>query len=495
MKRVFKAGAALLGALLLLVGVLALNTLRFEGPPPLDTVELPAPPSVDEGLAAVHLGEAIQFQTVTTNPGDPIKGEEGPWLALQAWLSKTYPLMHGAMTRESVDGYSLLYSWPGSDPSADAVVLMSHQDVVPVNPGTEQDWDAPPFAGVIQDGYVYGRGALDTKGSLIGICEAVEALLATGFEPTRPVYIIFGHDEEIVTDTGARYAFEALKARGVRAELVVDEGSGVLKPSPFGASALGAINIAEKGWISLRLIAHGTGGHSSSPPRNSATVRLARAIAALDDEQMPAQLDNETLQPMIQGFAAQMPFIQRMALTNLWLLEDVVAMAFGMEQGPNAMIRTTTAPTMLKGSAKENVLAQRAEGVVNFRIHPGNNAQDVIEHVTAIADRFGDIDVEVMGEVFEPAPVSSTDSRGYRVLHSVASQLADGGPVIPMLQVGLTDSRHAFLIADNVYRFTPQVSDINDVSGVHGTNERVALANVATMARSYAQIILAMDTP
>ncbi|MEM1110282.1 MAG: M20 family peptidase [Pseudomonadota bacterium] len=476
-----------------LIGVLVVRTLVLGKGPEVAAVELPRAPSFSAEEVARHLGEAIRFRTITTNAGDPQPGQEQPWLDLHSWLEARYPKMHAATTMDTVDGYSRLYRWQGSDSEQLPIMLMAHQDVVPVNPGTESDWAAPPFAGEIIDGYVYGRGALDNKSNMVAIAEAVEALLHEGFEPRRTVYILFGHDEEIVYDTGAEFAFDLLRERGVRLALVLDEGSGVIKPSPMGGPAMGGINVAEKGWISLQLTATAEGGHSSAPPRNSATVRLARAVAALDDNQMPADLEVAPLPDTLATLAADMPFAQRLVMSNLWLFSGVVEMLFSSDRGMNATIRTTTAPTMLEGSAKENVLAQRATAVVNFRIHPSNTSADVIAHVQAITGEIGGIEVETIGEIYEPTPVSSTDYLGYRVLHSIATELADGGPVAPMLQVGATDSRHAFGVADNVYRFTPSIGSMDDFSGVHGTNERISVANMGSMPARYAQIILAMD--
>jgi len=372
---------------------------------------------------------------------------------------------------------------------------MAHQDVVPVNDGTLDDWTGAPFAGEIVDGYIYGRGALDDKSSMIAILEAGEALLASGFQPNRTIHFMFGHDEE-VSGRGAETMIDALAARGVRAELVLDEGFFIIEDSPITGQAMGFIGVAEKGYITLRLTANAVGGHSSQPPRNSANVQLARAIVALDENQMKADFSKPPVSDLFRAAAPDMGFGQRMALANMWLFGGVVERQ--LSQGvANAMIRTTTAPTMLEGSIKENVLPQRAEAIVNFRIHPNDTPGDVMAHATEIAGRF---DVEVAlaqegGIGSSASPVSPTSSRGYSVLAAIASKTGDGAPAVPGLVIGATDARFASKISDNVYRFVPSLVSTDDVTGFHGTNERLSVANMGRMAEGYAQLILGMDDP
>jgi carboxypeptidase PM20D1 len=173
------------------------------------------------------------------------------------------------MRREVVAEYSLLYTWSGSDPSRPPILLLAHQDVVPVEAGTEKDWEAPPFAGEVRDGYVYGRGATDDKGYLVAVMEAMETLLARGFEPRRTVMLAFGHDEEVL-GSGARAMAQLLKERNIRAWLVLDEGMAVLLDNPLTAKPAALIGVAEKGYMTVRVTARSEGGHSSMPPRESA---------------------------------------------------------------------------------------------------------------------------------------------------------------------------------------------------------------------------------
>ena len=427
-----------------------------------------------------------------------LRDAAGPRLALQGWLETTYQNAHTAMTRELVPGtLTLLYTWQGSDPSLKPLLLMAHQDVVPVNIGTEGDWTGAPFDGEIIDGYVYGRGAIDDKGSLVALMEAAEALAMSGFKPQRTVLFMFGHDEE-VSGSGAQAGVALLKSRGVEPEFALDEGFMVINPSPLTGKPMGFIGIAEKGYVTVDVIATGQGGHSSTPPRDSAAVRLARAVVALDENQMPSDLSKPPVSDMFKAAGKDMPFAQRMAFANLWLFKGMIDKQMAGIAAGNAMIRTTTAPTMLSGSAKENVLAQRATATVNFRIHPNDTEESILQHVKDVTKDIDGIEVEVGKNGIRgsgASKVSPTDNRAYAVLASVAEATLPGSPAAPGLVLGATDGRYAEAITPNVYRFSPSILTPEELTGFHGTNERTSVENVGLLARGYAQIILAMDAP
>ena len=480
-----------------LIAIILFRTFTYGGEPVGNRVELPEPPHVSADAAAQHLSEAIQFKTITLASGAPRTGQEGPWLALHDWLTATYPSAHAAMTRELVPGtLTLLYTWKGSDPTLKPILLMAHQDVVPVNIGTEGDWQGAPFAGEIKDGYIYGRGAIDDKGNLVGIMEAMEALALTGFQPQRTIYLQFGHDEE-VSGSGAEAGIALLKSRGVEMEMALDEGFMVIDPSPLSGKRMGFVGISEKGYVTLNVLATGEGGHSSTPPRDSAAVRLARAVVALDENQMPADFGTEPSSGIFRGAAKDMGFMQRMAFANLWLFQGTIEKQMAKVPAGNAMIRTTTAPTMLQGSAKENVLAQRAMAVVNFRVHPNDTPDSVLEHARQVTAGIDGIEISLLdgGIASAASPVSPTDNRPFAVLASVAERVGEGAPAAPALVLGATDARYATAITPNVYRFAPAMLSPEDLTGFHGTNERISVANMGRLASGYAQIILAMDAP
>ncbi len=185
-------------AVVLLAVAVAVNTLR-QGSRQLQVAPV-APLAVDEKAAGESLAAAIRARTVSSENDAQLNADQ--FAALHAHLAQRYPRVHASLKREVIGGLSLLYTWEGSDSKLLPIALMAHQDVVPVAPGTEGDWQAEPFAGAIKDGFVWGRGAWDDKANLIAQLEAVEALLAGGFKPKRTIYLIFGADEEVGGSAG-----------------------------------------------------------------------------------------------------------------------------------------------------------------------------------------------------------------------------------------------------------------------------------------------------
>jgi carboxypeptidase PM20D1 len=486
------------GMLVLLAVVVLLRTFTYGGPPAnVQAVVLVPPPAIDADRAAEHLGQAIRFRTVTVVPGDPRAGEEGPWLDQQAWMVATYPAFHAVAEKETIPGgHSLLYTWTGSDSTLKPLLLMAHQDVVPINIGTEDDWTHGPFSGAVIDGYVYGRGAMDDKGLMVGLFEALETLAGERFQPRRTLLLMLGHDEE-VSGSGAQAGVALLKSRGVEPEMALDEGMMVIDRSPLTGKRTAFIGVAEKGYLTLKITAMAEGGHSSTPPRNSATVRLARALIALDENQMPSHLSEPPVSELFAASASDLGFGTKLAFANQWLLGDMIEDQISAITSANAMIRTTTAPTMLTGSAKENVMAQRAVALVNFRVHPRDSAQATIEHVKRVTAEIEGITVEQSEgsgiSSGDASPVSPTDNLAYGVLSAVASEISEGAPAVPALVIAATDSRYASAITPNVYRFAPIVVSTDEISGIHGTDEKISVENVGRLVRGYAQIILAMD--
>lgn len=478
---------SLVVALLLavLAAAVAVNTAR-QSSRQLDV--MPAEPlAFDVMAAAERLASAVRLPTISY-PDRPDANAEHIF-RLHALLEQSYPRAHAALTREIVGGRSLLFTWQGSQPEARPIMLMAHQDVAPVAPGTEGDWTVPPFSGEIRDGFVWGRGAWDDKGNLFGIMEAVEMLLAQGFSPRQTVYLVFGHDEETGGVQGAAEIAELLRSRGVRLDFVIDEGllitEGVLKGIDKPVALVG---IAEKGFISLALTATARPGHSSMPPAATAIGMLSEALVRLEDRQMPAAIRG-VAREMFETIAPEMQGLNRVLLSNLWLFGPLVKAQ--LEKGPstNAMLRTTTAPTVLRAGEKENVLPGRAEAVVNFRLLPGDSREDVQNHVRrVVADEA--IQVAPLGTAStEASPISPTSSASYQLISRTIRELFPDAVVAPGLMIGGTDSRHMGQIADAVYRFSPVRARSDDLPRFHGTDERVSLDNYAELIRFYHRLL------
>ena len=407
---VLTLGATVLGAVL--VGRALL--FRPSEPGPLPETFFQA----GEAVAAAHLAEAIRFPTVSREAPEPADAEAAA--ALREWLVEAYPVVHESLERELV-GESLLYTWSGRNPALAPLVLMGHFDVVPVDPGTESEWTHGPFEGVVDDGFVWGRGALDDKISVVAIMEAVTALVAEGFTPARTVYVAFGHDEELGGLNGARVVAEALEERGMtRAALVVDEGGTLTQGfMPGVEEPVALVGVAEKGFVSLELLVRSEGGHSSMPPRETAISILARAITRLEEQPFPTNLDGPP-RWMLDAVGPRMPFSARLGLANLWLLEPLVRERLAGTPSTAAMVRTTTAPTMIQAGIKENVLPIKARAVVNFRILPGETRETVTAHVREIVN---DPRVEI-GQATpfstDPSPVSDPEGPGFRLVAAAA---------------------------------------------------------------------------
>ena len=437
--------------------------------------------------AAQHLSAAIRFRTVSHQ--DAAQNDQQQWRDLRDFLERTYPATHRALKRELVNGDGLLYTWPGSDPAARPVLLMAHQDVVPVEPGTESAWRYPPFDGTIAEGFVWGRGALDDKGSLILIMEAVESLLADGFQPRRTVYLASGFDEEVGGHQGSATIAALLASRGVRLEYVLDEGRAVVEGLvPDVSRPVAMIGVAEKGFVSAELTCEMEGGHSSIPPPATAVGVLAAAIDRLERHQMPARLGRVTRENL-RSLAPYMPFGRRMMLSNLWLFGPFVTRALEREPVTNATVRTTTAPTIFQAGVKENVLPSRARAVVNFRILQGDSVAGVLDHVRrVVADERVKVG-RLEGTVSEPSPESSTTSPAYRSIAAAALALAPNAVASPSLMAGGTDSRYFVGIADNVYRFSPARMRAEDLKLLHGTNERYPVDQLVPAINFYRRIL------
>jgi carboxypeptidase PM20D1 len=460
---VLAAGLGLLAAIAI-VRALALPT-----PEPWDG--LPPAPSFDREPIGAHLAEAIRIRTISNQDG--VVDAEA-FESFISWLAATYPEAHRALGLERPGKYSLLYGWTGKDAELRPILLTAHYDVVPVIPGSEGDWVHPPFEGVVADGYVWGRGALDDKSAVVAMMEAVTQLLAEGFVPERTIYVSFGHDEELGGGNGAGAVTELLRSRGVELDWSLDEGSFLIEGFfPGVEKPMAMVSVAEKGYVTLDLVARGTGGHSSMPPSRTAVGELAEAIVAVQESPLPGGLDGNTAE-LMDALAPHVPFGFKLALANRWLFGELIESALFRMPTANAMMRTTTAPTMLAGSVKENVLPIEAVGTVNFRVHPRDTVAEVVAHVKGVVDA-EEIEVRRRGVGSESSEVSSTDSDGWRHLGAAIRAVYGDVVVVPGLVVGGTDSRHYGQIARDAYRFNPMVVSGDDISGFHGTNERIAL--------------------
>ncbi|HWV97294.1 MAG TPA: M20 family peptidase [Xanthobacteraceae bacterium] len=476
--------AVILAAVVVLAGVVAVNTLRQSSRQ--IQVGALARADVDEQGAAARLSEAIRFRTISNflNPEQDADALRG----LRAHIAASFPAFHAVAKREIVGGHSLLYTWEGSEPAAKPIALLAHQDVVPVAPGTEKDWQHPPFDGVIADGFIWGRGSWDDKGNLYAILEAVEQMAKDGFRPTRTVYLAFGHDEEVSGQRGAKEISALLASRGVKLDFVLDEGllitDGIMKGLDKPAALIG---IAEKGYATLVLTARATPGHSSMPPRDTAIGMMAAALARLEDHSLPARVRG-AVGEMFATLAPEMSGFNRVVLSNLWLFKPLLVREFDKSGPTRAMVRTTTALTIFNAGDKDNVLPGNAEATVNFRLLPGDTQASVTAHVRETVRNERITIAPFLGNT-DPPPVTGTASAGYRILNRTIREIFPDVIVAPGLMIAATDSRHYAGLTDNIFRFSPVRATSDDLKRFHGTNERLSIANYADMIRFYRRLI------
>jgi carboxypeptidase PM20D1 len=473
-----------IAAIVILACVLAFNVVTH-GSRQLQVAAVPRA-AVDAQAAATRLAEAIRFKTVSSyeKPDQDAEALRG----LQAHIKQSFPAFHAAANREIVADYSLLYTWEGSDPKAQPIALLAHQDVVPVAPGTEKDWQQPPYDGVIADGFIWGRGSWDDKGNLYSMLEAAEAMAKAGFRPKRTIYFAFGHDEETAGTRGAKNIAAQFASRGVRLDFVIDEGllivEGVMKGLEKPAALIG---VAEKGYATLELAAHATPGHSSMPPRQTAIGMMSAALVRLEDHRLPMQVRG-TVAEMFDTLAPEMSGFNRVVLSNLWLFKPLLLREFEKSGPSEATIRTTTALTIFNAGDKDNVLPGNAAASVNFRLIPGDTQASVIDHVRSTIDN-DRISITPFAGNTDPPPVTTTASPSYRMLNRTIREIYPDVIVAPGLMVAATDSRHYVGITDSIFRFSPVRANGEDLKRFHGTNERLSIEGYADMIRFYRRLI------
>lgn len=451
--------------LLLLVLVILVRTFTIRSR---QVKAVPAPGVQVSDSVIARLGEAIRYPTVSHDRTGP---DTAAFTGFHLFLQKAFPRLHRQLQVEAVNRFSLLYHWKGKNSGKKPVILVAHQDVVPVEEASLPLWKAPPFGGAIQDGAVWGRGAVDDKGSLMALLEGVEKLLSEGFQPECDVYLALGHDEEAKGLHGAQAIVALLQQRNLKPAFVLDEGGEITAHEVPGLhKPVALIGIAEKGYVTLDLELAIPGGHSSMPGKQTVIDQLAKAVVKLQENPFPATL-NASVQSFMDYMGPEMPFVQRMAFANRWLFSPLIKNTYSSKPGANAMIRTTTALTLMASGVKENVIPSVARATVNFRTLPGTGAQEVVRHVKeVIADERIRITVRPGGS--SPEAVANVKDPSFLYLQQAIRNWRTDVVVAPYLMLGASDGRYYTALTPQVYRFIP----FNDIQGFHGINEKVGIA-------------------
>lgn len=440
-------------SLLVLCTVVIVRTATY---PFIRTTGPDGPPrSVEPSAQAVErLAGGIRIPTVS----DAIdRTDDNPFQAFKAYLPQAYPAIYSQLDTLTINEYGLVFRWPGKNPALPPILLCSHYDVVPVlnyDPSAPDaplpGWDYPPFSGAVADGRIYGRGTLDMKGMLFSILEATDSLLAEGFRPERDVWIALGFDEETGGTQGA------------------------------------LVGTAEKGFSTIRITVRGTGGHSSMPPEKGSLVLAAEIIEMLNQERMPAFLTAPVI-AFLDRIGGSMGVAQRTAIANRWLLESPLLRSFESNPATNALVRTTTAITMARGSDAANVLASEAEVTVNFRLLPGNTTAQVKRHVENICNGY-DVRIEELS-TREPSQISPDDVHAFEMIRTSLAGLYPGTIVTPYLTLGGTDAYKYEAVSPNVYRFMPVLLTEQEQGTIHNENESISLENYGRMIAYFRDLI------
>ena len=447
---------------------------------------------------AERLGRAVRFRTVTLASGDPLpQPGYGEFRAFEEFLHGQFPLVSRNLKWENPSPLAVLMTWAPADGQSTrpGVLLYAHYDVVPAGP---EGWSHPPFSGDMADGYVWGRGTLDDKGTLLGILEAAEGLLAEGFQPRRTIYLAFGGDEETTGRLGAAAIAAVLAARGVRLSCVLDEGSHI-DELPFVDRPVALVGIAEKGFANVELVVEGSAGHSSVPGAGTSAGALAAVVTAIERRPFPARLTATVRQyfraiaPHTAGFLGQYLKFPR----AFW---PILRSLLSADPAMDALIRTTQAVTILRAGQKENVIPHLARAVINLRLLPGDSSQDALARIAAIAARSIPPGFTLKTDFLpgttrsEPVPETPPDRVLWHVIEEATSEICPSAIVAPFLVVVYTDSRKFIDLTACIVRLLPLVLGSGELARIHAFDERISLENYGRMIRFYGSFIRGMGS-
>lgn len=490
-----RSGFVLLGLLTTVLIVMIWNYLCFSTKQ-LQVVSEPKA-SWNNELLYENFQGAIQIPTVS----EPLSRltETSPLFRFRDYVAETFPALHRPpFIRRTGRDFgeplipSVLFEWPGQDPSLPGILLMSHFDVVPIETSTHSNWTHEPFSGHMDGTFLWGRGTLDCKHGVMAILEAIDRHAADGFKPQRTIYIALGHDEELGGQNGNEKMAEWLRSHGRKLHMVLDEGGCIFTEFPGLTQPAALIGVAEKGLVNVQLsveVSPTEAGHASMPPRQTAISILASAIGRVQASPFPARIDSG-LRDTLRFLGPEMPsFSRRLVMANLWLTEPIVVSQLAGKPSSNALLRTTVAPTLIDGGVEVNVLPQHATATLNLRLIPGDSIKEATEHIRQSID---DARVDVSALPFGKAasPMSSIESIAFEDLHRTIREVYPDVAVAPFVLVGGTDSVHYSDLAAEIYRFIPARIAERDTQRFHGIDERIALQDYTDIVRFFHQLVL-----
>ena len=468
-----------LGFIIGFLAVLVIRALCFQPKAQRPVDESPVVFEQDAAVAALQ--KMVRCKTISYN--DPAMEDEAEFQKLIDLLPGLYPKVFETCSLQKLPGRALLFRWPGKSAEKPAV-LMAHYDVVPVR---EELWDKPPFAGIIEDGVLWGRGTLDTKVTMNGALFAANTLLSQGFTPENDIFFAFSGGEE-VNGPGAKNIVDWFVENKIAPAIVVDEGGAVVENVFPGVKVpCGMVGIAEKGMMNVRYSVRSGGGHASAPLPKTPITSLATACRKVVDNPFKMHI-NKPAALMFDTLARHSTFVYKLIFSNLWCFKpvlDLICKSSGGEM--NALVRTTTAFTQAEGSTARNVIPAKASLVSNMRLSPLDSVAGAESYLKKVVnDR--SVEIEVL-ESFEPSPVSETDCESYYKVADAVAETWRGCVVTPYLMVQCSDSRHYRDLSKNVYRFSAMDLTAEERKTIHGNNERIRLETVGKAVEFYIRLI------
>ena len=472
-------GYIILGIFGLLLAVILLRALAFT--PKAQPARGGEKPDFDTDAATNALRKLVQCKTVSYN--NPEMEDDAEFEKLIALIPELYPLVWEKCTFTRLPDRALLFHWKGENADAPSV-MMAHYDVVPVN---EESWEKPPFAGIIEDGVLWGRGTLDTKVTFNGVLSAANYLIGKGFQPKNDMYFAFSGGEEI-NGMGAVNIVNYFKENGITPALVVDEGGAVVENVfPGVKQPCGMVGIAEKGMMNVKYTVRSSGGHASAPLPKTPLTTLAKVCRKIVDKPFKMHLTKPALE-MFDTLGRYSGFGLKIVFANLWLFKpvlDLICRASGGEL--NALVRTTTAFTMAQGSNARNVIPAEASLISNMRLNPADSVASALSYLKKTADD-DCVEITVL-ESFEPSPISETNCESWDKVASAVAATWPGCIVSPYLMVQCSDSRHYRDLSNHVYRFSAMDLTAEERRSIHGNNEKICLETIAKAVEFYIRLM------